>query len=192
MNLMRRLCERASRMFLERQIWDRAGGSLYLSRFYILGGPRDLDAFDDKGAPPEDVEWSSLPFNLYLHKFHRSDDDGALHNHPWGWSVSLILAGGYEEERRVIDPQWGWKVIRRKVKPFRLNIILGGTYHRVDLLEKDCWSLFLAGPKTHSWNFWDRLTQEYTPWREFIARKRGVKEGEVASTYEPGEKVIKP
>ena len=46
-------------------------------------------------------------------------------------------------------------------------------FHRVDLLERDSWSLFVAGPRVGSWGFADRRTGEFTPWREFIARVRG-------------------
>ena len=46
------------------------------------------------------------------------------------------------------------------------------TFHRVDLLEDDAWSLFLVGPKTKSWGFWDRVTGQYTEWREFLRRRQ--------------------
>ena len=35
-------------------------------------------------------------FNLYLHRVLRSDDDRALHDHPW-WNLSYIVDGGYTE-----------------------------------------------------------------------------------------------
>lgn len=37
---------------------------------------------------------------VYLHYFARSDDDAALHSHPWT-GHSTILAWGYREERRM-------------------------------------------------------------------------------------------
>lgn len=44
--------------------------------------------------------WHLIPrnrlCNIYLHKFLRSDDDRALHDHPWP-SCSIILKGGYVE-----------------------------------------------------------------------------------------------
>ena len=36
---------------------------------------------------------------IYLHHFLSSDPQVAVHSHPWDWSASLILAGGYREER---------------------------------------------------------------------------------------------
>jgi len=37
-------------------------------------------------------------FNIYFHQVFRSDDDKALHDHPW-WSFSIVLSGGYYEHR---------------------------------------------------------------------------------------------
>lgn len=47
------------------------------------------------------LRWRLLPrnpvFNVYLHQFLRSDDDRALHDHPWLFNVSLLLRGPYIE-----------------------------------------------------------------------------------------------
>lgn len=185
-----------------RVIYDRLGESPYLSRYYLFGGPRTKhgQAFDDHGDPIVGIKWRDLPVNLYLHKFHRGDDDEALHSHPWKWSCSFILAGGYSEERRVkarasynCRPEReggpceqkeacmhsdGWAgqtyaVVRRVVKPFSINFIGGEDFHRVDLLEEEgAWSLFLAGPKASSWYFWDRYSGKTIPWRTFIFNLR--------------------
>lgn len=142
-------------------IMSRDGTSPYLSRWYPLG-QRD----DDKNAA---VKAPERPFNLFIHRFHRSDEDGALHSHPWLWAVSLILVGGYEEEYRVGD-----RVERRTVRPGDINVLTGEDFHRVDLLEHDCWTLFIAGPKLPSgWAFWDRETKLRAIWHSFIAERRG-------------------
>ena len=158
-----------------RIIYDREGGSPYLSRWYAFGAPVASDGkpvFDHFGNPREGVTWDDRkgPIGVYVHRFHRGDDDDATHSHPWLWSVSLILAGGYIEERRMRGTNI---VVTRTVKPWMLNFIRGDDFHRVDLIEKDAWSLFFAGPRVSSWSFWDRKTGETMPWREFIARKRG-------------------
>lgn len=102
-----------------RVITDReTGGRPYLSRYYLFGKSRD--GADESGSP--------VPFNVFLHRFHRSDDDGALHSHPWEWAVSFVLVGGYSEERRVGD-----EVERREVRPFSFNVITDEDFHRVDL-----------------------------------------------------------
>jgi hypothetical protein len=120
------------------------------------------------GAPREGAAWPPKRCGLYLHRFHRGDDESQLHNHPWRWAASLILAGGYREEVRGKDD-----VVRtRIVKPWRLNRIRSDTFHRVDLLEDDAWTLFLVGPKFSGWGFWDRDSREFWPWRTFINRLR--------------------
>lgn len=168
-NTARAVLEAVTANLIPRVIYDRAGVSPYLSRFYLLGGPRtkQSEIFDRHGNPLQGLEWEDLPFNIYLHKFHRGDDDEALHNHPWKWSVSFVLAGGYSEERRV-----GETVERILVQPFTFNVIRDNDFHRVDLLEKDAWTIFFAGPKTQSWGFWDRHTGKFWPWREFIFNLR--------------------
>ena len=53
--------------------------------------------------------WYLIPknrfFNIYLHKFLRSDDDRALHDHPW-WSIGMILEGEYMEHVPDLRPGW--------------------------------------------------------------------------------------
>jgi hypothetical protein len=170
---MRRLLLGLGRLLGQpRVIFDRAGGSPYLSRWYILGRPYMADGsspIDRFGNPkPEAVFPRGL--GVYLHRFHRSDDDFALHNHPWAWARALILAGGYSEERRESDH----RTVRRHLRlPRDVVRIDADDFHRVDLLEEDSWSLFIAGPKSSSWGFWDRRTLEYVGWREFIGRIRG-------------------
>lgn len=169
----------AARLPTPRVIYDREGGSPYLSRYYLTQRPRMPDGsapFDPHGDPKSGVFWPD-GVGLYLHRFHRSDDDGALHNHPWRWSLSLILVGGYSEERRR-----GTRVERRFVGPGSLNFIRATDFHRVDLVERDAWSLFLAGPKVGSWGFWDRASGITTPWRDFIATKRGNRDFEATPT----------
>jgi hypothetical protein len=156
-SLARLACEEFVKGKTPRIIMDREGGSVYLERYYIFGGPS------------EDGEWADAPIGVYLHRFRRSDDDQDLHNHPWEGSVSFILAGGYDEERRIGDD-----VVSRRFDPFSFNIIHANDFHRVDLLEQDAWSIFVVGRKAQSWGFWNRTTKLFMPWREFIAKKRGV------------------
>lgn len=145
------------------------GGELYLTRYRLFGWL--------PGDPPK-------PLSLYLHRFHREDDDRELHNHPWTFAVSFILAGGYHEELvGSIEPPLGsclWPhrrlaITKRTVerKPGRINFLRGDTFHRVSEIPKapgrETWTLFLAGPKASGWGF---LTDRGTvPWREFLASK---------------------
>jgi len=159
-----------------RVIYDRAGERPYLSRYYLVGAPHMPDGSEpiDRFGNPKPEAIFPPGWGLYLHHFHRSDDDVALHNHPWTWARALILAGGYLEERRMRHPSATCDMVmpflRRPGSWVRVD---ADDFHRVDLLERDSWSLFLAGPKVSEWFFWDRETGETVHWREFIDRLRG-------------------
>jgi hypothetical protein len=144
-----------------RVIPNREGDGDYLSRWYLL---RKEAPKNSKEAEKE-MGVKTKP-DLYLHRFHRSDDGEMLHNHPWEWSLSFVLVGGYREERRIGD-----KVIYRSVLPFRFNFIRGDDYHRVDLYEEDAWSLFLVGPRVTTWYFWDRVRKARLRWELFLDKK---------------------
>ena len=158
-----------------RIIFDRAGKSPYLSRWYLLGRPTMPDGshpFTEDGSPKEGILDPDRLFAVFLHKFHRGDDDLELHNHPWKWAVSIVLSGGYREERRRGAPEKGGAVSVRNVLPFDINLIHHDTFHRVELLAEDAWSLFIAGPREKNWGFWNRTSGRYLPWREFITWRR--------------------
>ena len=116
------------------------GGKPYLVRYFVAG-------------------WS--PTNrqtgpaVFLHHFLASDSDDAVHSHPWGWSASLILAGGYSEERCTPDG----KRVTREYKPGDVNVITADDKHRIDLLRQDCWTLFLAGHFEKAWEFAPRCEE---------------------------------
>ena len=165
-----------------RVIHDRGSTSPYLSRWYLFRGQRPTmpdgsEPFNELGNPKPGVILPDVKWSLYMHRFHRSDEGGELHSHPFEWSVSLVLAGGYTEERveqaATVHPfPASEAVVRKTVRPGHLNFIRHDTFHRVDLLKDDAWSLFLVGPKTKSWGFWDRMTGRYTEWREFLRRRQ--------------------
>lgn len=116
--------------------------------------------------------WFVLPrnrlLNVYLHQFLRSDDDRALHDHPWV-NASLILRGGYFEHTiaaggiEARELMWAGELrVRRS----------GRMAHRIELLgtkeaPHPCWTLFVTGPRYRSWGFhcprqgwirWDKFT----------------------------------
>lgn len=127
------------------------GGVPYLTRCYLFGKER---------------AWG----NLYLHRFHASDQGDDLHNHPWSSGLSLILVRGYSEEYRDVevhgDLSWDYVVRRREVRPWTIRRIRSGDFHRVDIGAGDSWTLFFAGPRVQDWGFWDRHTGRFKDWRE--------------------------
>jgi len=173
------LVELAASLPAPHVIYDRAGFSPYLSRYYLKNGPTMPDGshpFAADGTPKEGILDPDRPYAVFLHRFHRGDDEPELHSHPWEWGVSLILSGGYLEERRRGAPERGGSVIVRTVRPGHVNVLRAHDYHRVTLLGAsgtETWSLFLAGPRTGAdWGFWNRSTGRLLPWREFIREKR--------------------
>lgn len=107
---------------------------------------------------------------VYLHQFLRSDDDRALHDHPWA-SVSIILSGSYlehvpgEDEPLLRTPG---TVVERDAT----------SAHRVELLrlrpgapELPVWTLFLVGPRVREWGF--HCPQGWVRWQDFTAGPGG-------------------
>jgi hypothetical protein len=128
----RQWCERLARVLPRRDI--SPNGQLYLQRFYCAGWRPDARI----DAP-----------SLLLHRFVASDPDHAVHSHPWAWAMSLILVGGYRETRCLPN---GTRV-EREYYPGDVNVILATDRHRIELLDGDCWTLFLAGPFLQQWSF---------------------------------------
>ncbi len=101
---------------------------------------------------------------IYLHEFLRSDDDRALHDHPWA-NLSILLRGCYIEHtiaaggvhRRELLGEGDWKL--------RLS---GRHAHRVELIGAQCWTLFITGPRYREWGFHCPETG-WVHWRTFTA-----------------------
>lgn len=94
-------------------------------------------------------QWKWLKVIFYLHRYVSSDSERHVHNHPWEWGGSLILAGSYIEER-VIDicphaNDAGCWTKYRKVRWF--NRVNCNTFHRVHNAKSGTWSLFFHGAR---------------------------------------------
>ena len=93
--------------------------------------------------------WYLIPqnrlFNIYLHCFHRSDDDRALHDHK-AHNISIILMGRYDEHL-------SGGVVKRRTQ--------GGVYfrhattpHRVALINgRSVLTIFVKLPDYREWGF---------------------------------------
>jgi len=78
-----------------RLILDRQSKDPYLERYYLFLKDR-----------------KKFPFNVFIHKFLKSDPDD-LHDHPWPF-MSIILRGGYYE----------WVPILKDRKKFPFNVFI--------------------------------------------------------------------
>lgn len=145
--------------------WDDA----YLLRWYLVPWSRWCKAWRDR---PE-IEWTwwqrfvmAWPV-AYHHRFMRSDDDRALHDHPW-CNVSIVLRGEYVEH--TID---AGGIHRRAVRRAGDVVFRRATRaHRVELRTDDngtpkpCTSLFLTGFRLREWGF-HCPQQGWIHWRRF-------------------------
>ncbi len=120
----------------QRIILDRESNEPYLERYYIF---------------LKDRTW--FPFNIFLHKFLKSDPDD-VHDHPWPYAT-LILKGGY----------WEWiphfDVVGRKTGEYQVwrgpgsfRVCGANSYHRIELDPTvECWTMFMPGPQRREWGF---------------------------------------
>ena len=127
-----------------RLVYD--GHTLLFARYYVGSLPRFLGGGQ-----------------AYLHHYFRPDTRKEMHDHPWEWACSVILAGGYLEERLVQFDRRGpitWLQARVKLrKAGTAYILTGRDFHRIDqLLSASSWSLFMHGPYTKGWGFLDEDT----------------------------------
>lgn len=104
--------------------------------------------------------WWLIPrnrvFNVYLHQILRSDDDRALHCHPWH-NVSIVLSGCYREHLRdgLSRLRSAGCLIARDAE----------TAHRLEIIDRPAWTLFLTGPRIRDWFF--HCPQGLVHWRDF-------------------------
>ena len=106
--------------------------------------------------PPGVERLGWLP-TVWVHRFVQPDGDAELHNHPWGWALSVVLRGAYTEERL----GWPERVVRR------FNVITGDTWHRVAKLHGgEVWTLFMTGQPRRSWGF--LASARVVPWRDHV------------------------
>lgn len=153
----------------------------------IIGGTDD----------PYLLRWYVIPrnrvLNVYVHKFLRSDDDRALHDHPW-WFASIMLRGRYREWTRsgpfhsAADPKAPafYTEERRERRAPSIAFRRAEHVHRVELLtdadgitdgpfnELPCWTLIITGPKVRHWGF--HCPKGFVPWEKFTSKASSTSE----------------
>lgn len=114
---------------------------------------------------PYMLRWWVIPrnkwFNIYLHRFLHSDDDRALHDHPW-FNCSILLEGKYTEHT-ISDGG-----VHNRKEYCAGNIKFRGPRyaHRVELNNGPCWTLFITGPKMRDWGF--HCPNGWRSWEQFV------------------------
>ena len=131
-----------ARAWMQRPVDFAIGDPTYMNRWFVV--PRNVTQ------------------NTYLHQILRSDDDRALHDHPWD-NVSFLLIGRYAE----ITPTGSYlreagSIVRRRATDS----------HRLELIDGEpCVSLFTTGPKLREWGF--HCPKGWVHWRDFTAGENG-------------------
>jgi len=156
---------------------------LYQKLMTSIVAKRGPDFVITNGEPdnPYLRRWYVVPrnpfFSIYLHQFLRSDEDDALHDHPWLFNFSILLCGKYKEQtiryggvmRRTVHEAGKWS-----------GLIVRGPWavHRVELFANEmdlnnvwdperCWTLFVTGPRVREWGF--HCPKGWKSFKEFYA-----------------------
>ena len=143
------------RLGRKRIVMDRVENEPYLERYYLF--LRDRERF---------------PFNIFLHKFLKSDPED-VHDLPWPYAT-VILKGGYWEWIPVFD------TIGRKIgevqhwrKPGHFRTCSASSFHRIELDPNvTCWTLFMPGPKQRDWGF--MVKNKWVQWEQYLKQRKSV------------------
>ncbi len=138
-----------------RLVNDRADKEPYLERYYLFLKERE-----------------NFPFNIFLHKFLKSDEED-LHDHPWPY-LTFILWGGYWEytSKGLGDKH----PIRHWRGPGQFRYQPANSLHRIELDKKEdgtlrnCWTLFMPGPKLRNWGF--DVSGQWIPNENYLQDKK--------------------
>jgi len=134
-----------------------------MSRFlFWLGGFLKIRFISRDGTPYLERYYigSILGLTFYLHRFVGEDGDEQLHNHPWKFSVGILLCGMYRE----LKSRGLALTIPNKICTLegfrRFNFIFRNTFHQIIYVEKETWTLFIHTNKKESWGFIEEVYQD--------------------------------
>jgi hypothetical protein len=89
---------------------------------------------------------------VFLHRMDAPDPGQDLHDHPWTF-ISLVLKGGYEEERA--DTRTWYSALALDRRRFSIRRMRLDECHRVTALARTpTWTLVLCGPVRRQWGFY--------------------------------------
>ncbi len=110
------------------------------------------------------------PGNVFLHLIWRSDDDRALHDHPWAsWSIKLWgeLSEIYEDEFHLKLPHMNYTHTERSIPAFKIIRRTAEHQHRLIVRgDGPVVTLFFVGRKARSWGFWPN--GKFVHWKEYL------------------------
>lgn len=115
--------------------------------------------------------FKALP-GLRLHNIMASDEDRALHDHPFSF-VTFVLRGGYYEHLADGTRTWhgpGSVLFRKADTLHRLELNVNITFapHRYaddEAKEISAWTFVVRGPIRRAWGF--QTDKGWVPWQDF-------------------------
>lgn len=110
-------------------------------------------------------------FALYLHQICKSDEDNAMHDHPWKFQ-SLILKGSYFEESTYppnFDTMYFKSYYPGDVVKHKAN-----DAHKITILSKEVWTLVLTSRSNRWWGY-----QTSNGWVDHISYRKAKNEKEL-------------
>lgn len=119
----------------------------------LLIGPRDN---------PQTSRWHLWKlggFQIALHRWHRSDDDRALHDHKAD-NLSILLTGRLREivgdlsTKRTYAGEVRMVHRRRTLWPFVPYFRRAETPHRIELIDGPVWTIWIRWPPRRRWGYW--------------------------------------
>lgn len=113
-------------------------------------------------------------WGVYVHHLLRSDEERALHDHPWPF-VSIVLRGGYAE---IHDQTLDKRPVRVWHKPGSVLVRPAEWRHRFKVY-RPAWTLVLVGRRVRRWGF--HLPTGWCWWRRYDPA-RGICEEQVLWT----------
>lgn len=155
-------------------------GSTYMGRWWLFNPyPAKSD-----GRKRRWGDW--LP-SVRIHHIQRPDSDRHLHDHPWD-ARTIILAGGYSEERPCSEPVYNahgmaifpgdshsmgpgrdgrWRATYWRAEGYTGQLLFG-EYHRIaEVSDGGVWTLFITWRYRGTWGF--DVNGRKVPWREYLA-----------------------
>lgn len=143
------------RLGRKRIVMDRVQNEPYLERYYLFLRERNR-----------------FPFNVFLHKFLKSDLDD-VHDHPWSYAT-LVLKGGYWEwipHFDTVGRRTGEYQVWRGPGHFRVS--KANSFHRIELdPDITAWTLFMPGPKKRDWGF--LVKNKWIQWEQYLKQRKSA------------------
>jgi hypothetical protein len=168
--------------------WTHAAiAAVARGHYIVIPGRQDTDAYLARywlTPPIKDEDGYSSSESIVLHQFIRGDDDGALHNHPYDFTTT-ILHGGYDEvvcpaaasgyyfdefDRYVSIRMRGPREALWITVPRRAGDQVHKSSDAIHMATNplpDTWTLVQTGPRVRDWGFFPP-GKPFVSWRQFV------------------------